>query len=112
MELHLTGLARHVLVLLFTALVAAVLVSSVRYMRGPQPPQVSHAIFPKPPLLAEKSHFPCLESQFPSKARRRLAVLHGPDWEIASVINAKCLPEHEVIFSMEEGRRFLPRPIA
>jgi len=38
-------------------------------------------------------------------------VLHGPDWEIESVINPKCLPEHEVIFSTEEGRRFLPRPI-
>ena len=38
-------------------------------------------------------------------------MLHGPDWEIESVINSKCLPEHEVIFSTEEGRRFLPRPI-
>src|SRR2546425_8945243 len=43
-------------------------------------------------------------SQFPSKARRRLVVLHGPDREIESVINPKCLPEHEVIFSTEEGR--------
>jgi len=38
-------------------------------------------------------------------------VLRGPDWEIESVINPKCFPQHEVIFSMEEGRRFLPRPI-
>src|SRR5438445_5366640 len=111
MELHRTELARCVLLLLFTALVAAIVVSSVKYLPSTQPPQVSHPNLPKPPLLTAKSHFPRVESQFPSKARRRLVVLHGPEGEIETVNNPKCMPEHEAIFSTEEGRRVRPRTI-
>jgi hypothetical protein len=100
--------ARRLLVFLCIPMVVIVLISSVKYLHSPQPPQVSHPFFPKPSLLADKSYFPCLESQPLSKARRHFAVLHGPDWKVESVVNPKCLPEHELIFSMEEGRRFLP----
>jgi hypothetical protein len=110
MELHRRELARRLLLLLFTALVAIVLVGSVKYLPTPQPPHVPHPFFPKPPLLTEVSHFPCLESQWPSRGRRRFVVLHGPDWEIESVINPKCLPEHELVFSTQVGRQFLRHP--
>jgi hypothetical protein len=111
MALWRKAFARRLLLFLSIPVLAVVLISSRKYLTSGRPPQVSHPFFPKPPLLIGESHFACLESQFSSKARRRLAVLHGPDWEIESVITPRCLPEHELIFSMEEGRRFLPRPI-
>ena len=111
MALRQKAFARRLHLFLCIPVVAIVLISLVKYLYSLQTPQVSHPFFPKPPLLAGQSYFPCLESQPLSKARRHFAVLHGPDWEVQSVVNPKCLPEHELIFSMEEGRRFLPRPI-
>jgi hypothetical protein len=110
MGLRRRELARRVLLLLFTALLAILLVSSVKYLPSPQSPHVPHTFFPKPPLLTEESRFPCLESSFPSKQRKRFVLLHGPDWEIESVINPKCLPEHELVFSTQVGRHFLRHP--
>lgn len=66
---------------------------------------------PKPPLSLEENHFPCLNAEAKPKADKRYATLYGPDWKIESAINPKCLPERELIFSTEEGRQFLPRPI-
>jgi hypothetical protein len=36
--------------------------------------------------------------------------MNGADWKLESSIEAKCLPEHEVILSFEEERGFLPSP--
>jgi len=111
MRLHRGKLARRVLLFLLTALLAIVLFTSVKYVQSPQPPHVPHAFFPKPPLLTEENRFHCLELRLSSKQGKRLVILHGADWEIESVINPKCLPEHELVFSTQVGRQFLPHPI-
>jgi hypothetical protein len=98
--------------LLFGALtIAIVLVGTAEYLQSLQPFRATLPFFPKPPLLTEENNFSCLASDSQLKQKKRFVTLHGPDWQIQSVINPKCLPERELIFSTEEGRQFLPRPL-
>ena len=95
------------------ALLAAFIVSmiTVRHLITFQPSEDLHLFFPRPPLLAETSKFPCLDSQRGLKSKGRFAPLLGPDWKIKSAINPGCLPERELVFTTEEGEHFLPHAV-
>ncbi|SRR6266403_496708 len=66
---------------------------------------------PKPPLSLQPSRFPCLDSLASERSKKRVVVLHGPDWKLDSTVELKCFPEREVVMSVEEGRHFLRQPI-
>lgn len=63
---------------------------------------------PKPPLLAPVSNFSCINLVGASR-RRRIAVLHGPDWILKSAIEPSCFPERDLIFSSQIGRLLVER---
>jgi hypothetical protein len=65
---------------------------------------------PKPPLILQDTHFPCLESLAREGRRKRVVVLHGPDWTLDSAVELNCFPEREVVMSVEVGRHFLRQP--
>jgi hypothetical protein len=54
--------------------------------------------------------FPCLQSAAQTKQRHRVAVLHGPDWVLTSLIEPSCLPEKDVVFAARVGEGLIPRP--
>jgi len=91
--------------------IAVALLVSKTYLQGLEPFRAALTFSPKPPLVLEEDHFPCLEREAKSKPNKRYVALHGADWQIDSAINSKCLPERELAFSMEEGRQFLSHPI-
>ena len=111
MKRRLKEFAGLLLLILGVFAIATLLVGSAKYLQSVQPFRVALPFSPKPPLLSEESNFPCLDAQSQLKAKKRFAVLHGPDWKIDSLINPKCLPERELVFSTEEGKHFLPRPV-
>ncbi len=111
MKLRIKEFARPLLLILAVLTIATVIVNSGKYLQSVQPFRVTLPFSPKPPLLSEGSNFPCLDAQYQLSEKKRFAVLHGPDWKIESVINPKCLPERELIFSTEEGKQFLLRPL-
>lgn len=111
MEVWSRKAAGYAILALCSVLIAILLLRLAECLHSPQPFRVALPFSPKPPFLPEQSNFPCLDSESQLRTKKRFAVLHGPDWEIKLVVNPKCLPEHELVFSMEQGRRFLPRPI-
>jgi hypothetical protein len=64
----------------------------------------------QPPLSATGSLFPCIQSSAGMNQKKRVAVLHGPDWILESSIKLSCFPEREVVFSAEIGKQFFPHP--
>jgi hypothetical protein len=99
-------------VLLLLVLLAAFTVSviTVRHIVV-QPNDELHLFYPQPPLLTGASKFRCLDAQSHQGSNRRFATLQGPDWKIESAIYPTCLPERELVFTIEEGRGFLPHTL-
>ena len=91
--------------------IAVALLVLKTYLQSLAPFRAPPTFSPKPTLVLEEDHFPCLEDEAKSKPNKRYAALHGADWQVDSAINSKCLPERELVFSMEEGRQFLSHPI-
>jgi TonB family protein len=104
--------ARGKRVLIAGALLVAgsVLVTALRYCANSRTDFVPHLQVPKPPLALRGSSFPCLSSLPATRHEKRFVVLHGPDWTLESNIEPKCLPEREVVLSVEVGRYFLSHP--
>ena len=90
--------------------VSLVLVSSVEYLSNSRTAFDLHLVVPKPPLSLQDNHFGCISSLHREKHKKRIAVLHGPDWILESTVEPKCLPDREVVLSVEEDRHFIPRP--
>ena len=61
----------------------------------------------EPPLPPAVNIFPCINSLVAMNHRKRVAVLHGPDWVLESTVAPSCLPEREVVFSTALDNRFL-----
>ena len=91
--------------------IALVLASSVKYRTASRSDLDTHLAIPKPPLVLQNSRFPCLDSLARTRLKKRLAVLHGPDWTLESFIESRCFPEREVVLSVEVGRHFLSRSL-
>jgi hypothetical protein len=70
----------------------------------------AHLVTPRPPVSLQPSRFPCLDSLANGKSKKRVVVLHGPDYTLESTVELKCFPEREVVLSVELDRQFLPQP--
>ncbi len=87
------------------ALLAAV---SAKYLYAPRILLNLRRLTPQPPLLVEPSNFSCINSPAVVNKKRRVAVLHGQDWTLGSLIEPSCLPEKEFVFSIEGNKRLRP----
>jgi hypothetical protein len=67
---------------------------------------------PQSPSSATSSSFPCLQSWAVTNHKKRVAVLHGPDWVLESSVRPSCFPEREVVFASEVGKGLIPQPFA
>ena len=83
----------------------------LRYLSSSRALLDTHLPAPRPPLSLGPGRFPCLDSLVSGRSKKRVAVLHGPDWTLDSSVEPKCFPEREVVLSVEVGRRFLRQPI-
>lgn len=63
---------------------------------------------PRPPSSATADLFPCIQSWALTNHKKRVAVLHGPDWVLESSVRPSCFPEREVVFVTEVGRGVMP----
>jgi len=63
---------------------------------------------PTPPF---RSSFPCLDRIEEKKESNRTVTLRGADWKLKSVIEVKCLPERDLVFSTRLENPLLPRPM-
>jgi len=52
--------------------------------------------------------FSCINSKSQDKRKKRMIVLHGPDWALQSSISPSCLPEREVVFVTSVGQGLMP----
>ena len=102
------------LLLLFGTLLGTVLalVGYLRYSTKCLPLLDTHLATPSPPLSLEPHRFTCLDSLANGRSKKRIVILHGPDWALDSTVELKCFPEREVVMSVEVGRGFLPHPIS
>jgi hypothetical protein len=66
---------------------------------------------PQTPSSATANLFPCIQSWVLTNHQKRVAVLHGPDWVLESLVRPSCFPEREVAFVTEVGRGIMPHPI-
>jgi len=70
-----------------------------------------NALYHFPSQATAGSLFPCLQSIAEAKETNRIAVLHGPDWVLGSLIKPSCFPERDVVLTAEIGKQFLPHSI-
>src|SRR5947207_3629487 len=98
---------------LFGTLLGTVLalVGYLRYSTKCLPLLDTHLATSSPPLSLEPHRFTCLDSLANGSSKKRIAILHGPDWALDSTVELKCFPEREVVMSVEVGRGFLHQPI-
>ena len=111
MELKRRTRRKHALLLCTLLGISLVLIGLVAYLSNSRKAFDLRFPVPEPPLSLQDNHFSCLGSLQRTKHKKRLAVLHGPDWILESTVEPKCLPEREVLLSVEVDRQFLSRPI-
>ena len=66
----------------------------------------------QPPSSAIANLYPCIQAWvLTNHHQERVAVLHGPDWVLESLVRPSCFPERQVVFVTEIGRGITPHPI-
>jgi len=93
------------------AVIGFVLFCAKKYLAPPQLRQSIRFLVPQSPISLQPTRFPCLSSLASSRHTKRAAIMRGPGWMLESSIEPKCLPEREVVLSIQEGEHFLRHPV-
>ncbi len=110
MELRYRTLSKRILTPVLLICVALVIGGSLKEFLNPRLRSKLSVAPPKPPLFPNMSIFKCINSPDVMSDKKRVVVLHGPDWILESTVELSCFPEREVVLSAEVGRGFLRHP--